>query len=207
MKGKFCTIELLDAAKHGQDLFDTFTADQEDLLWTYMAMGPFDTFAEFSSWLTQSQNSVDPLFHVIINRKDGRAVGLAALMRIKPEIGVIEIGNIVYSPLLQKTALATEAMYLFMARVFDELGYRRYEWKCDSLNAGSIRAAERLGFVYEGLFRQALIYKGRNRDTSWYSILDKDWPVLKRVFLKWLNADNFDTNGDQKTRLQDIDAG
>ena len=145
----------------------------------------------------------------MVDRSTGKATGVASYLRIQPEHGVIEIGNILYSPLLQRTAAATEAMYLFMCRVFDELGYRRYEWKCDSLNAGSRKAAERLGFQYDGLFPQAIVYKGRNRDTAWYSILDKNWPRLKQAFEKWLSAENFDKMGRQRKRLEDFveDAG
>jgi RimJ/RimL family protein N-acetyltransferase len=145
----------------------------------------------------------DPLFHAILDR-DGRAGGIASYLRIDPGNGVIETGHIAYAPALQRTPAATEAMYLMMARVFDELGYRRYEWKCDALNAPSRTAAERLGFRFEGIFRQAVITKGRNRDTAWYAVIDKDWPALKRAFQRWLDPSNFDASGRQRERLSDL---
>jgi RimJ/RimL family protein N-acetyltransferase len=146
----------------------------------------------------------DPLFHSIVDAKTGKAVGVATFMRIDRANGVIEVGNINYSPLLQRTPAATEAMFLMMARVFDELKYRRYEWKCDSLNAPSRAAALRLGFQYEGLFRQAVIYKGRNRDTTWFSIVDGEWPRLKRAYEQWLAPENFDGEGRQKRGLSEL---
>jgi len=143
----------------------------------------------------------DPLFHAIIDVKAGKAVGVASYLRIEPSVGVIEVCHIHYSPLIQKTPAATEAMYLMMKRVFDELGYRRYEWKCDALNEGSRKAARRLGFTFEGVFRQATIYKGRNRDTAWFSVIDKEWPTLKNAFENWLKPANFDVEDRQKTSL------
>ena len=145
----------------------------------------------------------DPLFFAIIDPTDGKAAGQATFLRIKPDSGAIEVGHIAYAPRLQRTTAATEAMYLMMKRVFDELGYRRYEWKCDALNAASCRAAERLGFSYDGTFQQSLVYKGRNRDTAWYSILDRDWPRIERAYVGWLDADNFDEDGQQKRTLQE----
>ncbi len=143
----------------------------------------------------------DPLRHAVIERRSGRAVGVASLMRIDHVAGVIEVGGINYAPPLQRTPAATEAMYLMMRRVFDELGYRRYEWKCDALNAPSRAAALRLGFRYEGTFRQATVYKGRNRDTCWFSILDNEWAALKHAFERWLAPDNFDAAGQQRRSL------
>ena len=145
--------------------------------------------------------SEDPLFYALTERASGKAVGVASFLRITPEHGVIEVGNIVFAPCMQRTSLATEAMFLMMRRVFNELGYRRYEWKCDALNAPSRRAAERFGFSYDGLFRQASVYKGRNRDTAWYSILDRDWPAIERGYAAWLDPENFDENGAQKEKL------
>jgi RimJ/RimL family protein N-acetyltransferase len=204
MRGRFVRIEPLDAARHLDELYDAFSPDPDGKLWTYIPIGPFGSKTELGEWLEPASKKEDPLFYVMIDASAGKVTGLAAYLRIQPEHGVIEIGNIVLSPLLQRTAAATEAMFLFMARAFDELGYRRYEWKCDSLNAPSRRAAERLGFQYDGLFRQAIVYKGRNRDTAWYSILDKDWPALRRAFTAWLDEDNFDESGQQKARLQDF---
>jgi len=146
----------------------------------------------------------DPLYHAILKRQSGRAVGVASFMRIGPASGVIEVGGINYSPRLQRTPAATEAMYLLMRRVFDELGYRRYEWKCDALNAPSRAAAARLGFRFEGIFRQAIVYKGRSRDTAWFSIIDGEWPTLKTAFERWLDPANFDESGRPRRRLSEF---
>jgi len=204
MQGRFCSVEPMDADRHARELFDAYTTDTNGGLWTYMAVGPFETFVRFSEWMETASKGKDPLFHAIIDQSTGKAVGMAAYMRIVPGHGVIEVGNIAYSPLMQRTPVATEAMYLMMRRVFDELGYRRYEWKCDALNAPSRSAALRLGFTYDGLFEQALIYKGRNRDTAWYSILDRDWPRLRQAFEIWLAPENFDADGQQKCRLPEL---
>ncbi|MEE9455499.1 MAG: GNAT family protein [Paracoccaceae bacterium] len=203
LKGRFCTVEPLDIDRHAPDLFTAFSQDKTGSIWTYMVVGPFDTLADFRSWLTDACLGDDPLFHTIIDRSSGKAVGLAALMRNLPDMGVIEVGNISFAPSLQRTAMATEAMFLLMQQVF-ALGYRRYEWKCDALNAPSIRAAKRLGFTFEGVFRQAIIYKGRNRDTAWLSILDSEWPALRTGFENWLAAENFDKTGQQIKRLKDF---
>lgn len=169
-----------------------------------MPVGPFASEQELGTWMQSACMLDDPLFHALIDLSTGKAVGMAAYMRIQPEVGVIEIGSISFAPAMQRTPAATEAMFLFMTRVFDELGYRRYEWKCDSLNAASRKAAERLGFHYDGLFEQAVVYKGRNRDTAWYSILDKDWPALKGAFGQWLDPANFDEAGQQHRSLKDL---
>jgi len=169
-----------------------------------MPVGPFNTLDAFEKWMVPACDSQDPLFIAIVDRATDRAVGFASYLRIVPQYGVIEVGFIAFSPLLQRTPSATEAMYLMMRRVFNELGYRRYEWKCDALNAPSRSAAVRLGFKYDGLFEQALIYKGRNRDTAWYSILDRDWPPLEQAYEAWLNPVNFDTEGQQMERLADL---
>ncbi|MFD1379948.1 GNAT family N-acetyltransferase [Fodinicurvata halophila] len=201
MEGRFCRVEPLDARQHGDDLFEAFAENNDGRIWTYMASGPFADRAAFDRWLSICQDSDDPFFHSIVDLDSGRALGVASYMRIVPDMGVIEVGNISLSPRLQKTAAATEAMYLMMRRAFDELGYRRYEWKCDSLNAPSRRAAERLGFTFEGIFRQAMVYKGRNRDTAWYAIIDKDWPAIRQALESWLEPANFDTQGRQKQPL------
>ncbi len=200
LAGRFCRVEPLDAARHGQDLHAAFAADREGRMWTYLFSGPFATESEFHEWLAPRQASDDPLFFTIVDLATGRAVGLASYLRIDPANGVIEVGHIAFSPQLQRTPAATEAMYLMMKNVFD-LGYRRYEWKCDSLNAPSRRAAARLGFKYEGLFRQAIVYKVRNRDTAWYSIVDGEWPAMAERFQRWLNPGNFDADGRQRTSL------
>ena len=203
MEGDYCRLEGLCLSKHGDQLFDAFGADPEGRNWTYLFDGPFDTRADFDDWIERVSKSADPLFYAIIDTKTEKAVGVASFMRIDPVNGVIEVGNIHFSPLLQQTPLATEAMYLMMLRAFDELGYRRYEWKCDSLNAPSRKAAARFGFTFEGIFRQAIMYKGRSRDTAWFSIVDSEWPAIKAMFEPWLDASNFDENGKQKNKLQE----
>ena len=203
MKGRTCRVGPLDLAAHGRDLFDAFGRDADGRNWTYLPVGPFARRADFDAWLTGVAGRDDPLFHAIEDLGTGRAVGLASLMRIDPANGVIEVGNIHFSPAMQRTALATEAMYLLMRRAFDELGYRRYEWKCDALNAPSRRAAERLGFAYEGLFRRAVVYKGRSRDTAWHSIVDAEWPAIRAGFEAWLAPSNFDAAGTQVRSLSD----
>jgi RimJ/RimL family protein N-acetyltransferase len=194
-------MEPLDPERHAAQLHAANATDRDGRMWTYLFTGPYASEAEYRAWAERSAASEDPLFFTILDA-EGRAVGVATFMRIDPAMGVIEVGNIAYSPLLQRTAAATEAMYLMMRRVFDELGYRRYEWKCDSLNAPSRAAAERLGFRYEGLFRQALVYKGRNRDTAWYSIIDQEWHALKSAFEAWLDPANFDAEGRQRSPLR-----
>lgn len=201
MEGQFCRLEAMDATRHAKELFQAYTSGDHSGLWTYMGGGPFGTSSELKKWMEPMCESTDPLFHAIIDKSTDKAVGMAAYLRIVPLHGVIEVGHIAFSPLLQKTPIATECMYLMMKRVFNELGYRRYEWKCDALNAASRRAAIRFGFTYDGLFEQALIYKGRNRDTAWYSILDRDWPPVQRAFETWLDPSNFDNDGRQKHKL------
>lgn len=201
LQGRFCRLEALDAARHLEDLHTAFSDDHEGRMWTYMAMGPFDSIEAFRDWLEPASRSDEQLGYAIINQATGKAVGMASYLRIVPQQGVMEVGGIAFSPRLQKTVMATEAMYLMMQRAFNDLGYRRYEWKCDSLNEPSRRAAERLGFRYEGLFRQALVYKGRNRDTAWYAMLDRDWPAVQRGFQNWFDPQNFDQQGQQKQTL------
>lgn len=198
--GRFCRVEPLDPHRHEDDLHGGLGAGESGERWTYLPYGPFERRDHFQRWLHEMTASTDPLFYVIVD-PGGRAVGLAAYMRIDRANGVIEIGHLNFSPSLQRTAAATEAMFLLMRRAFDELGYRRYEWKCDSLNAPSRRAAIRLGFTYEGLFRQAVTYKQRNRDTAWYSITDAEWPERKSAFESWLRPENFDAAGVQRQPL------
>lgn len=204
IEGQFCRIEPINVERHGSDLFEAFSADPEDRVWTFLGYGPFANEADFKAWITRDCFGDDPLYHAIIDAATGKAIGMASFLRIDPRNGVIEIGNINYSPALQRTPAATEAMYLFMRRVFSELGYRRYEWKCDSHNAPSRRTAQRLGFTYDGLFEQAVVYKGRNRDTTWFSILDRDWPAIDKAYQTWLGADNFDADGQQRASLGDL---
>ena len=204
MEGRFCRLVPLDPGKHARELFEANSLDKGGRNWTYLFVGPFADFANYSAWLEQVAKSDDPLFHTIIDKESGKAVGVATFMRIDRAHGVIEVGNINYSPLLQRKPAATEAMFLMMRRAFDELGYRRYEWKCDSLNAPSRAAALRLGFQYEGLFRQAVVYKGRNRDTTWFSMIDREWPALRSAYEQWLAPENFDASCRQKRKLSDL---
>ncbi len=204
MAGRTCIVEPLDPGRHAASLFAAFAEDRDGRDWTYLPYGPFADGRALRAWLDGSCLGDDPLFHAVIDGRTGRAAGLASLLRIEPATGVIEVGHIHYAPSMQRGIAATEAMFLMMVRVFDELGYRRYEWKCDALNAPSRRAAERLGFRYEGLFRQATMYKGRNRDTAWYAIIDRDWPALRAGFERWLDPANFDAEGRQRTRLADL---
>ena len=201
MEGRFCSVEPIDPPRHAAELHAAYLLDQEGRNWTYLPYGPFPRFEEYRDFVEQAASRDDPLVHAIIERRSGRAVGVASLMRIDPAPGVIEVGGINYAPPLQRTPAATEAMYLMMRRVFDELCYRRYEWKCDTLNAPSRAAALRLGFQYEGMFRQATVYKARNRDTCWFSILDSEWLALKARFERWLDPDNFNAQGHQKRNL------
>jgi RimJ/RimL family protein N-acetyltransferase len=201
MQGSYCKLEPLSPA-HANDLFEANSHDEENRNWTYLFDGPYATFEGYLEWLSKAAQGSDPLFFAVIDKTD-KAVGVASYLRITPAAGSIEVGSINFSPLLQRTPAATEAMYLMMKHAFD-LGYRRYEWKCDALNAPSRAAAQRLGFSFEGIFRQALVYKGRNRDTAWYSVTDKEWPGLEVAFKKWLDPANFDENGQQRVRLTDL---
>ena len=200
MVGAYCRLEALDATRHSEDLWQAYSADTEDRIWTYLPYGPFTTQTELKQWLTDHSAIQDPLFYAIISTSSGKAVGIATYLRIQPAAGVIEVGHINYSPALQATTAATEAMYLMMKNAFD-LGYRRYEWKCDNLNLHSKKAAQRLGFSFDGLFKQAAVYKGRNRDTAWFSILDTHWPAIQAEYERWLAADNFTVDGIQLSKL------
>jgi RimJ/RimL family protein N-acetyltransferase len=201
LHGHFCTLEPLQLT-HAAPLWNAFSEDREGRNWTYLAHGPYSSLAEFSRWVEGAVQMDDPLFYAIKVESRG-PVGVAAYLRISPEAGTIEVGHIHLSPRLQRTAAATEAMFLMMAQAF-ALGYRRYEWKCDSLNAPSRAAAERFGFTFEGIFRQALVYKGRNRDTAWYSIIDREWPALRQAYQQWLAPSNFDDDGRQRVPLADF---
>jgi RimJ/RimL family protein N-acetyltransferase len=198
LAGRFGSVERLDAARHGPTLWQAIRG--HDGLWTYNPFGPFPEEAVFSTWLAEREKVTDPYYYVSVD-KAGRAIGMATLMEIRPNHRVIEVGHVCYSPSLQRTPLATETIYLLARYIFEDLGYRRFEWKCNEFNAPSKRAAERFGFAYEGLFRQHMIVKGRNRDTAWYSMLDGEWPERKAAFEKWLAPDNFDKDGRQKTSL------
>lgn len=200
MLGRTCDVLPLQIT-HAAALHAAFSKDKTGSLWTYMPVGPFHTETDHAVWVKEAAASKDPLFFAIIDKSNGQPAGVASFLRMQPQNGVVEVGFITYSPALQRTAMATEAMYLMMKRAMGDLGYRRFEWKCDALNAPSRRAAVRLGFQYEGLFRQALVYKGRNRDTAWYSVLDREWPRLRAGFEAWLAPENFDATGRQRTAL------
>ena len=201
MQGKLCRLEPVDVDKHTRDLFTAFSQDQDCRNWTYLPYGPFATEEELRSWISSTCLGDDPCFFSIIDLETEKAVGVASYLRIEPGAGVIEVGHIHFSPLMQGKPISTEAMYLMMRQVFDVWGYRRYEWKCDALNGPSCASAQRLGMMFEGIFRQAIMYKQRNRDTAWYSILDREWPTARAVFQSWLDAGNFDAEGRQQTSL------
>ena len=199
LEGRVCRVEKLDPSRHGDALWQAMQGD--DRLWAYMGYGPFADRAAFDSWLGDRAKLADPFAYAVSDRTSGAATGTVTLMEIRPAAGVIEMGNIVLSGALQRTVASTEAQYLVARHVFETLGYRRYEWKCNSLNAPSRRAALRLGFSFEGVFRQHMIVKGRNRDTAWYSMLDREWPARKAAFERWLDPANFDEAGNQRTSL------
>jgi RimJ/RimL family protein N-acetyltransferase len=202
LQGRFCRIEKLDPALHGAALWQAVRPDNS--LWDYMGYGPFADAPGFARWLDERAVLLDPYSYAVVDKATGLASGIVTLMEIRPAMRVIEIGNIVYSPSLQRTIAATEAQYLMARHVFEDLNYRRYEWKCNALNAPSMRAAERLGFTYEGTFRQHMIVKGRNRDTAWFSITDGEWPAIKQAFERWLAPDNFDAAGKQRASLAEL---
>ncbi len=204
LEGAYCRLEPLDAERHAADLYAAYRSAPDDRDWTYLYAGPFYDAEDFGRFAEAAARGTDPRHYAVIDRATGQAAGTLALMHIDTDNGVIEVGHVVFSPLLRNSAASTEAQFLLMQYVFEELQYRRYEWKCDSLNAPSRRAAERLGFRPEGIFRQAVVYKGRTRDTAWHSIIDQEWPALKEAFLAWLSADNFDSEGRQRQSLQEI---
>jgi RimJ/RimL family protein N-acetyltransferase len=203
LHGRWMRLDALDAVHHGHALYRSFKGHpQSDELWTWMAYGPFETEEDFLDYVREKQASRDPWFYAFVKRETGEAMGVGAFMRADPANGVIEIGHIWMAPSLQRTREATEAVYLMIRHAFADLGVRRLEWKCDALNAPSRRAAERLGFAFEGVFHQHYIVKGRNRDTAWYAMLDKDWPRIHVAFETWLSDSNFDASGRQKAKLQ-----
>jgi RimJ/RimL family protein N-acetyltransferase len=198
LRGRTGTVERLSAGRHRGALWTAMRG--HDAIWAYLPPGPFSEQAAFDAYLGECEQNKERIFYAVID-DSGRAVGILSLMEIRPAMRVIEVGNIVYSPALQRTPLATEAQYLIARYAIETLGYRRYEWKCNALNAASKRAAERFGFTYEGLFRQHMIVKGRSRDTAWFSILDSEWPARKAAFERWLAPENFDRDGRQKAKL------
>ena len=201
LQGRWCRLEPLSAESHGAELHAAWSADRENRVWTYLAYGPFAEEAECIAFLKTMEGKADPMMFAIIDQASGKAMGVGSYLRVEPATGCIEVGHLNFAPALQRTPLATEAMYLMMRHAFEGLGFRRYEWKCDDLNAPSRAAAARLGFTFEGIFRQATVYKGRNRDTAWFSILAKEWPRLRAGFEAWLSPENFDADGRQKRSL------
>ncbi|KLN54025.1 GNAT family N-acetyltransferase [Variovorax paradoxus] len=201
IEGRHCTLEPLDAARHADDLHAAYAQAPDGRDWTYLGVERPADLAGTRAHVERAAQSADPMHFAVVDRHSGRAVGTLALMRIDPANGAIEVGSVNFSPLLKHTPMSTEAQYLLMKLAFDELGYRRYEWKCDNFNEPSKRAAARLGFQFEGTFRQAVVYKGRSRDTAWFSITDGEWPMLRTAFERWLAPENFDAQGKQRMAL------
>ncbi len=206
LRGRTVTLTPLDSEAHAGALFRAANGGDRDRVWTYLGDAPYADEAVFKANIAAKAQSADPLFFAVIDNASGEAVGYQALMRIDAANRVIEVGSVLYTPALQRTIGATEAQYLSAAYVFDELGYRRYEWKCNDLNAPSKRAALRLGFSFEGVFRQHMIVKGRSRDTAWFSMLDSEWPARRAAFVRWLAPENFDGEGRQKISLASLNA-
>ena len=205
MAGVYCRLEPLDADRHGESLHAANRLDVEGRNWTYLPYGPFAAFEDYRAWAKGAAVGADPMFFAVIDVATGNAVGVASYMRIDPAKGAIEVGHVNFSPLLQRKRAATEAIYLMMAHAF-ALGYRRFEWKCAALNEPSRRAAIRLGLSHEGIFRQASVVKGRNRDTAWYSATDQEWPELEKAIRRWLDPANFDSAGRQIVPLSSLTA-
>jgi RimJ/RimL family protein N-acetyltransferase len=199
MEGRFCRVVPLEE-RFAQELYAAHSADRDGRTWTYLAYGPFASFDDYRRWMRDHWLGPDPFFYAIVERRADRALGVAAHMRIQPDAGTIEVGHVHFSSALQRTPAATEAIFLMAQRAF-ALGYRRFEWKCDALNAPSRAAAQRFGFSFEGIFRQAIVVKGRNRDTAWYSMIDREWPKIRAVFERWLAPANFDDDGRQRESL------
>ena len=200
--GKYCYLEPVNVKKHSKDLFKNFSKDKKGIDWIYMPRGPFKNKKSLKKYLKDKNLTGNPFFYTIYSKRLKTFCGLASYLRIKPQVGTIEVGYITYAKNLQRTVEATEAMFLMMKNAFDKLGYRRYEWKCDNLNERSKKAALRLGFKFEGIFRQATIYKNRNRDSAWYSIIDKEWKKHKKKYLTFLKKSNFTDKLKQKRKLK-----
>ncbi len=201
LEGRYARLEPLSADRHAALLFRAY--EGHDAVWTYLPYGPFHSAAQYHRWVRDSAGGEDPHFYAILDLESGEYGGVGAFLRVAPDAGSIEVGHLNFAPRLQGTRAATDAMYLMMAWAF-QAGYRRYEWKCDALNLASRRAAQRLGFSYEGVFRQATVVKGRNRDTAWFAMIDKEWPALDEAFRLWLDPANFDRDGRQIERLSDL---
>lgn len=201
IEGRYCRLEPLDPPRHAADLYAAYSQAPDGRDWTYMAIERPDNEADYLAYAQAAAAGTDPLHYAVIDRQSGKPVGTLSLMRTDPRNGVVEVGHVMFSPLLKRTPISTEAQYLLMRYALADLGYRRYEWKCDSLNGPSRQAAERLGFQFEGVFRQAVVYKGRTRDTAWFSITDREWPRLQAAFERWLAPGNFDADGQQRVPL------
>jgi RimJ/RimL family protein N-acetyltransferase len=207
LDGSAVRLEPLDSARHAEPLFSASHgpgpdgAPADGSLWDYMAYGPFADAAAMRAWVEEKAASNDPLFFAVIDKANGRAAGMVSTLRYDPPNGVIEIGHIWFAPVLQRSRAASEAIFLLQEYAFEELGVRRLEWKCDAQNAASRRAADRFGFTFEGIFRQHMVIKGRNRDTAWYALLDSEWPAVKEIFTRWLAPANFSADGRQKVAL------
>jgi RimJ/RimL family protein N-acetyltransferase len=204
MVGLRCRLEPLEADRHAAALYAAYSADRDGGNWTYLPYGPFENAAAYGEFVNGIQLTGDTLFFAIVDRALETPVGVASYLRAAPAMGSIEVGHLSYSPALQRTPVSTEAMYLMMRRVFDDWGYRRYEWKCDSLNAPSVAAAKRLGFRYEGKFRYHVVFNRRNRDTAWLSVTVEEWPGIRAAMESWLDPDNFDDAGVQRKRLGEL---
>ena len=204
LEGRLVRLEPLSAARHGDDLFVAATEGDAQARFTWLGTEMPKSRADFRIWLDWAEHHPDSVYAAVIDKASGRAVGRQSLMRIDTANGVIETGDIHWGPAMQRSALSTEAFFLHAAHVFDDLGYRRFEWKLNDLNVPSHRAAQRFGFTFEGVFRQHMVVKGRNRDTAWYAMLDRDWPAIRAAFQRWLSPGNFDSEGRQKARLEDL---
>ncbi|MBX3709991.1 MAG: GNAT family N-acetyltransferase [Gammaproteobacteria bacterium] len=204
IQGRYCILEPIEINKHAVKLFDVLAIDNQGESWTYLPYGPFDTINEFKNWLAETMSDNDTLLYAILDVKTKEPIGISGYLRMNPEHGVIEIGHLHFSALLKQTPLATEAIYLMLRHAFDELKFRRCEWKCNDLNEPSRRAAERFGFTFEGIFRQSYVFKNRNRDTAWFSMIDSEWEAIKEKFERWLHPNNFEANGKQILKLAQI---
>ena len=202
LKGRYVLLEPININKHSKDLYANFSKDKKNRIWAYLPYGPFKIYGSFKKWLKSFCFNKDPFFYAIYAKRYKQYCGMASYLRMVPEHGSIEVGHINYSPILQNTAEGTETMYLMMKNAFEVLGNRRYEWKCNNLNNDSKKAALRLGFKFEGVFRQMLLVKGRNRDSAWFSIIDKEWKKLKKSYQRFLKASNFDNKLKQKKKLR-----
>lgn len=206
LNGRYCRLEQLSPSRHSEQLFTADRHDVDGSSWTYLPYGPFADLPSYRAWVEEITNADDLFFYAIISVDQATPVpgpvGLLSLMRADPAAGSIEVGHVHYSPLLQRQRAATDAQFVLMCHIFEDLGYRRYEWKCDALNAPSRAAAQRLGFCYEGTFRQDKVVKGRSRDTAWYSMIDTDWPRVREAMTTWLEPDNFGDDDRQKRPLR-----